>query len=405
MLDIDHIRSQFPIFANRPNTIFFDNAATAQCPQSVIDAINSFYTHDRANAGRSSYQMSTSLRTRIEEARARVAKFIGAEPEDICFTGGATESLNLIPLTWGLHNLKTNDEVILCLEDHESAVLPWFALKDQLRRQGTRIKLITIRMHADGDYELRHIAESKSANTKLMSMTHIHHLYGLDMEVNQIRQILGKKVLISLDASQSIGHRKVNVNDLQVDFLSFGGHKMFAGNGIGVLWVKPSLRKKLKPLMVGGGMKVELGRNGLKVSPDTLANLLESGSQNTPGILSLAAAVDFIESIGLDAIETRVDSLTKYIYAQLKTLPGIEFSPGVDRCNCAHGYGVISFRFTQAKTADVAALLSSNNILVRANSHCAFKQHKGDSYIRISLHVYNSEQEAMRLIEVLRNNL
>lgn len=401
MLNTENIRSQFPIFANHPGTIFFDNAATAQRPQSVIDVITSFYTHDCANAGRSSYQMSTILKRRLDITRARVASFIGAQPEDICFTSGATESLNLVALAWGLNNLKNGDEIILCLEDHASAVLPWFHLKDQLGKFGINIKLVPVRMHADGDYELKHIAKAKSKRTRLMAMTHVHHLYGLDMEVNEVRKILGKKVLISLDASQSIGHRKVDVSELPVDFLAFSGHKMFAANGSGVLWVSPKLHKDLTPVIVGGGMQFTSTAKKLKPKTDTPANLLEAGTQNTPAILSLAPAIDFIDSVGIDAIEARIDKLTKYLYAKLKQLPGIEFSPGVDRCNCAHGYGVISFRFQQARTFDVATLLASENILVRADSHCLFKKQTADHYMRVSLHVYNTESEIDRLIDIL----
>lgn len=402
---MNNIRREFPIFSNHPETLFFDNAATSQKPQSVIDVINSFYTENCANAGRSMYQMSTSLKAQTENARERVATFIGASPEDICFTSGATESLNLIPLAWGLNNLKSGDEVMLSLEDHESAILPWYRLRDQLRIFGINIKLVPIAMHEHGDYDLKHIAKSKTSRTRILAMSHIHHLYGLDMEVKEVRQILGKSVLIALDASQSIGHRKVDINELPVDFLVFGGHKMFAANGVGILWVSPKLQKKLSPVMTGGGLNVDPTGKKLRINVNKLADLLESGTQNTPSILSLVPAIDFIESIGINVIEETIDRLTKSLYLQLKELPGIEFSPGVDRCNCAHGYGVISFRFTQAKTEDVSALLSSNNILVRANNHCLFKQNKGDSYMRISLHVYNTEHEIAHFIEVLRNNL
>lgn len=402
--DVEAVRARFPVFAAEQNTIFFDNAATTQKPKNVVDCIAQFFTQECANAGRSSYSMATKLTARIEETRARVAKLIGASADTICFTSGATESLNTVATAWGLANLKSGDEIMLCLEDHKSTVLPWLNLQATLKRFGIEIKIVPIRMHYEGDYELKSIREALTERTKLLAITHVHHLFGLDMEVGEIRKIVGKDVLISLDASQSIGHRPVNVRHLNVDFLSFSGHKMFASNGVGVLYVRKRLLKQLAPVTVGGGMH-PLQSADFDLPRTSAAALLEAGTQNIPAILSLGAALDFIESIGLKQIDDRLSALTRYLYGKLKALPGIEFSPGVDRCGCHRGFGIVSFRFEQAATSDIAFLLDAENILVRTGDHCLSQQRDGDEYMRISMHVYNKESEIDRLIELLQTHL
>lgn len=398
------VRARFPIFSEKPDFLFLDNASTTQKPQTVIDCFTDFYRRDCANAGRASYSSSTRLAARIEETRARVARFIGTRPESICFTSGATESLNLVAQSWGLKNLKSGDEIMVCLDDHKSTVLPWFNLQAILRRFGVDIKIVPIRLHYEGDYELKSIREGITERTRLIAVTHVHHVYGLDMEVREIRKIAGSKVLISLDASQSVGHRPVNVRSLNVDFLSFSGHKMFAGNGVGVLYVRKSLLRSMAPVTVGGGMSA-LESGVLSVSYSSAAAMLEAGTQNIPAILSMLAAIEFIESIGLREIDRRVSELTRYLYERLKLLPGIEFSPGVDRCGCRRGFGIVSFRFEQAGTSDLAFVLDAENIFVRTGDQCQSRTREGDDYVRVSLHAYNTETEIDRLIDVLQVNL
>lgn len=399
--DVQAIRAQFPVFAERTGTIFFDNASTTQKPGSVIDTITTFYRRDCANAGRSSYEMSTALASRIELARARVASFIGAGVEDVAFTSGCTESLNAVALGWGLHNLRAGDEVMVCYEDHKSTVLPWLNLQHLLSTFGKEIKIVPICIHPEGDYELRSIKGGTSGRTRLVAMTHVHHVYGLDMEVEAVRKIVGADVLISLDASQTIGHRPLNVADLNVDFLSFSGHKMFAGNGVGVLYAAPRARVQMRPILVGGGMGVIIDGADLAAPAGSLRDLLEPGTQNIPSILSLVPAIDFLEGIGLETIDSRVDQLTRYLYERLKRLAGIEFSPGIDRCGCQHGFGIVSFRFEAVTTSDIAFLLDSEGILVRTGDHCLSRRQDGDDYVRISLHAYNTEEEIDRLTAVL----
>lgn len=401
-LEVGQVRRRFAIFNNRPGHIFFDNAATTQKPHTVLRRMAQYYRRDCANAGRAAYSMSTQAAGAISRARERVAAFINADSKNIVFTSGATDSLNTVALAWGLANLKDGDEVMVCFEDHKSTVLPWVNLQSILARFGVDIKIVPIDVHLEGDYELKSIRERLSARTRLLAMTHVHHLYGLDMEVAKVREIVGPNVLISLDASQSVGHRLVDVRELPADFLSFSGHKMFASTGVGVLWVAPRVQSQLVAVKAGG--------NGLALGAESEAKssiqaLLECGTADISAIVSLAAAVDFIESLGIERIERRVSALSHKLYDALKNLPGLEFSPGFGRCGCPIGYGIIAFRFEEIATSDLAFLLDSENIMVRTGDHCMSWAQKGVDYLRVSLHVYNTEAEIERFIAVLKANL
>ncbi len=398
-------RAAFPVFAGHPDRLYFDNAATTQKPASVIQVMNDFYSHSCSNAGRAAYRLATRAEADVERVRKRVASLLNASAGDVVFTSGATESLNTVALSWGLANLKTGDEVMVCLEDHKSTVLPWLNLKSLLQRFGVQIKIVPFGIHLEGDYELKSIREKFTPATRLLAMTHVHHLYGLDMEVQQVRQILGEGVLISLDASQSVGHRKVDVAELGVDFVCFSGHKMFAANGIGLLWVAPRVQGQLASIKLGGKTPGTIGDGVLQQADKSLPALLESGTLNIPGILSLEPAIDLIEKTGIDSIEKRVSTLTHYLYDQVKLLPGIEFSAGFGRCGCPIGYGIIAFRFEQHRTTDLAFLLDGENIMVRTGDHCLANPEQGDEFIRVSLHAYNTEAEVDRFVEVLKANL
>jgi cysteine desulfurase / selenocysteine lyase len=389
-IDVADVRNQFPIFSRHPGLVFLDNAATTQKPSSVIDVMDQFYRSECTNAGRASYRWSTRAARSIEAARYRVAQFINAEPEELVFTSGATDSLNMVAQAWGLKNLGDGDEVMLCYEDHKSAVLPWLNLQRVLASFGKHINIVPIRIDSMGDYHFKSIEDGLSRRTRLVAVCHVHHLHGLDMEVNGIRDIVGEDVAISLDASQSVGHMPVDVRALAVDFLSFSGHKMFAANGTVVLWVDNCRQRELGAARVGGGQDTE----GLR-------DFFEAGSQNIPGILSMEAAIEFIDSVGIDRIASHVSDLTFYLRDRLQEFQTLEFSPGIGICNCPTGHGILSFRFENIKSSDMAFLLDSENIFVRNGDHCIRRSGDEHDYLRASLHVYNSRADIDRLIEVL----
>ena len=401
--DVVSLRKKFPIFANNKDVIFFDNAATSQKPDAVLKRLSRFYRQECANAGRAAYRASTTAAASIEEGRAAVAAFLNTNSDSVAFTSGATDSLNTVALGWGLTNLKSGDQIMVCFEDHKSAVLPWLNLQSLLSHFGVSIEIVPFDIHLEGDYELKSIRERVTDRTRMLAMTHVHHLYGLDMEVAEIREIVGPDVLISLDISQSIGHRFVDISALNVDFASFSGHKMFAASGVGVLWTSPRARSQMHAIKSGSTSTGQASAS-CSIQP-TLASIVESGTPNIAAVLSLKPAIDFIEKLGIERIERRVSKLTHYLRNQLSTLPGLDFAPGFGRCGCPTGYGVVSLRFEQLATSDLAFVLDSENIQVRTGNFCLSKRNQGDDYARISLHVYNTEAEIDRLVGVLSNCL
>lgn len=404
-IDVTTVREQFPIIQEKPELVFFDNASTTQKPATVIKAIEEYYSNACSNAGRASYRMSSKTALAIQESRAKVAELINSRPEDLVFTSGATESLNTVALSWGLTNLNDGDEVMVCLQDHKSAVLPWFNLKRMLAGFGKSINIVTFEPHDVGDYDLRTIREKVSPKTRLIAMAHVHHVYGMDMEVSDIREIVGPDVLISLDASQSAGHIKVDVEELAVDFVSFSGHKMFAGNGTGILWVNPKRQPELTPVRVGGMGATLAAEDEATFFAGSLQDLLEAGTPNIPSIVSLAPAVEFIQKVGIEQIAGHLSKLTRRLYEGLKEIPGIDFGPGPGRCGCPGGYGILSFRIEGIEVSDLGFMLDSENIMVRTGDHCVSKASAEDEYARVSLQIYNTEEEIGRFIEVLEDSV
>lgn len=394
-IDAKEVKQRFPFFASNPDTVYLDNASTSQKPETVIKTINDFYSQSCSNAGRANYSLSSQAAKSIEQAREATAKFLNTSTRNIAFTSGATESLNLIALSWGLNNLADGDEVMVCLQDHKSAVFPWLNLKELLAKSNINIEIVPFKIHDVGDYDLKTVKEGLSEKTRLISMTHVHHLYGMDMEVDDIRKIVGPDVLISLDACQSAGHIPVDLEKLPVDFLSLSGHKMFAGNGVGVLFARDSRINDLRPVKVGGN-SITITEAG-----PSMANLFEAGTLNIPAILSMKTAIEFINEIGIDNIAKHISILTRYTYEGLKAIPGIEFGPGPGRCDCPGGYGIIPFRLQDIEANDLGFMLGDEDILVRTGDHCKGEKSKTseEELVRVSMQLYNSKEDIDLLIE------
>lgn len=403
-IEVERVRRQFPLLQKNRDKIFFDNASTVQKPSAVIETVNNFNELQCSNAGRGSYSWSTRMAAAVEETRERLAKFFNTNGSQIAFTNGATDSLNLVAQCWGLHNLKDGDEVMVCLEDHRSSVLPWLNLKELLVRFGININIVPFLIHPSGTYDRKSICEALSSKTRLISLSHIHHVYGMEMDIVEIKKSIPDSVLISLDASQSAGHIEIDFDEIGVDFISLAGHKMFAANGVGLLWASPRAIEDTWPIRVGAKTNVSERCERLVLDRSSMAGIFECGTLNLPAILSFSTAIEFIESIGRRALEAHISALTKNLVSRLKTIPGIEFAPGIGICDCTKGYGIVSFKFSTAKVADVGAYLDSENIFVRTGDHCLGRvQSDDEEYMRVSLQIYNGMDDVARFIEVLED--
>lgn len=396
-----NVRNQFPFFANNPDVIYMDSAATTQKPQLVLDALMDFYVKNNANAGRSSYPIASKLTREVEEVREKVRNFINAkEKEEIIFTSGSTDGFNKVAYALGLHYLKDGDEILYCPQDHKSFVLPWFKVQKLLKKTGVTIRLVPFKVNKLGSIDRDDLFSKVTDKTKIINATHIHNIYGADSDINKIRDWLGDKdVIINVDATQSVGHRLVDVQQLGADILSFSGHKMFAIQGVGATFITKKLHQFMEPIFVGGGKGVKL--NDGKVEIINFIQAYESGTQNYAGILTLGKAIDFIEQLGIDNIYLHLSELTQYLLQKLRKLPKIEFSYGPNFWSCADGAGILSFKVEGLSASEVGFILADNKILVRTGDHCMSSGKKHDDTVRVSLHIYNSKEDIDKLIAVL----
>lgn len=380
------VKIDFPIFKNS-DAVYFDSSATTQKPQCVIDTILSYYTKYCANVGRGSYSWANKAGNEVEKARQKVASFIGVNPDEVFFTSGATDASNLISYGYGLKNLHSGDEIMYCQDDHKSTYKPWENIIKILTDYGNKkITVKNILIDAEGDYKEDDLIEKITENTKIIVLTHIHNTYGLEMDIDKIVPRIREKnpcTKVVLDCSQSVGHIPVNLQKLDVDFAFFSGHKMFADAGIGVCYIKKSALSEMQEFKIGGGNK-----------------LFETGTQNISGILSLGSAVGYINSIGIDIIESYVRYITRYLYSKLKVIPQIEFSKGIDRCSCPLGFGIISFSIKGMQSCDLGEVFNDYNIFVRTGDFCRIT--KDEDLIRVSLHIYNTTSDIDKFVKVLR---
>ena len=392
---MEELRKDFPILNS--NIVYLDSAATSQKPKQVIDEINKYYLEYCSNIGRGNYGWARKANKKVEETRKKVAKFINAKENEIIFTSGATDSSNLIAYSYMLNNLQNNDEIMLCKEDHKSTILPWINLINILNKFKINIIEKEILIDTEGDYIEDDLISKINEKTKIVVLSHIHNVYGLEMEIEEIIpriRIKNPNCKIVLDCSQSVGHINIDVKKLDVDFAYFSGHKMFAETGIGVCYIKSENIKEMKAYKVGGGTEKE------EISTNKASELLEAGTQNISGIISLGSAIDYINKIGIEDIEKYMLYLTRYLYEQLKLIPNIEFSKGIDKRSCILGYGIITFKIEGIASSELGEILSDYGIYVRTGDFC--KSGQSDDAIRVSLHVYNNKEDIDKLIKIIK---
>lgn len=391
-----NFKDEFPILQERKIS-YLDSGATTQKPQCVIDAIESYYKECNANPHRGAYSLSIEATEKYESTREKIAKFINARNrEEIIFSKNATESLNLIAYSYGLDNLKKDDEIVLSIMEHHSNLVPWQYVT---KKTNSKLKF----MYINKDYELsKEEIESKITDkTKVVGITHVSNVLGTINNVKEIIKYAHKKgAVVIVDASQSIPHMKIDVQDLDADFLVFSGHKMFAPLGIGVLYGKKELLNKMTPFLMGGDMIEYVYEQNTTFAP--LPNKFEAGTQNVEGVIGLGSAIDYIEKIGYKEIQNVEEAITKYAVNELSKLDFLELyiTPHLENHST-----VISFNIKGVHPHDVASILDSNGVCVRSGNHCAqpLLRYLGmDSTCRASFSIYNTKEDVDNLVEALK---
>ena len=395
MINIEEIRKDFPIFSNRA-IAYLDSGATTQKPIQVIEKINEFYNKNNANPHRGAYSLSMEATSEYEKARSKISKFINSRySEEIIFTKNATESLNLIAYSYGMENLKQDDEIVISIMEHHSNVVPW-----QKVSKVTNSKLNYMYINENFEISDEEIEAKITDKTKIVGITHVSNVLGTINNVKKIIKYAHKRgAIVIVDASQSIPHMKIDVQDLDCDFLVFSGHKMLAPLGIGVLYGKKSILNNMSPFLMGGDMIEYVYEQETTFAP--LPNKFEAGTQNVEGVVGLGAAIDYIENLGYDNIQKIEKSLIKYARSELSKLDFLDLYMTPNEENHS---SVISFNIKGVHPHDVASILDSEGVCVRSGNHCAqpLLRYLGfDSTCRASFYFYNTEDDVNRLVKAL----
>ena len=395
VMDWNKIRSDFPLIANNPDLVYLDSAATSQRPASVLEAEKVFYENYNANPLRGLYDLSQKATECYEDARANVAKFIGAKPEEIVFTRNASESLNLVAFCLS-SLLSAGDEVVITVMEHHSNIIPW---QQACKHTGATLKFIEC--DDEGLISEDVFRSAVTDKTKIVSMVHVSNVLGVKNDVKTFAKIAHEVgALFVCDGAQSVPHMAVDVKDLDVDFLSFSGHKMGAPMGIGALYGKYELLNKMPPFLTGGEMIEFVTREDATWAE--VPHKFEAGTVNAGGAYALSAAIDYYNKVGIDNIAAREDELSVYAYKALSDVPYLHIIGSTDPLQ---HHGIFAFTLEGVHPHDIAEILNADNICIRAGHHCAqpLLQFIGvNSAARASIMFYNTEEEIDKLADSLK---
>ncbi|MDD5923129.1 MAG: cysteine desulfurase [Eubacteriales bacterium] len=389
------IRAEFPLLMN-DGIRYLDNAATTQKPQCVLDAMNEYYQKNNANPMRGLYDLSLRATEAYEEAREAVAKLINApRKEDIVFTRNATESLNLIAYSYVLNFLHEGDEIIVSIVEHHSNFLPWLEMGKKVGA-----KVVFFEAEPDGELKAEKLEKLCTPKTKLIAVTHVSNVLGRESDIRTFSEIAHKHgAILVADGAQSVPHMKVDVQELGCDFLTFSGHKIYGPMGIGGLYGKRELLKKMPPFMFGGEMIEYVTREGATYAE--VPHKFEAGTVNAGGAVGFKAAIDFVNRWGWNFIEKRENDLTEMMMDGMKKIPHVHIL-GSEKPEEHHG--IVTFLVDDVHPHDIAEIFDSENIGVRAGHHCAqpLMQFLGvNSTTRASLAFYNTEEEVQAFLDCL----
>ena len=398
--DVHRIRREFPTLHQEVNgryLAYLDNAATSQKPKAVLEVVDRYYRRDNANVHRGIHELSRRATLAYEGARERVAVWLGAsEPAEVVWTRGATEAINLVAATWGMDNLGEGDEILLTTMEHHSNIVPWQLVA---RRTGARIRYLE--MDDQGRLRMENLDEVLTERTRLVSVVHISNALGTINPVREIAQAAHEKgALVFMDGAQAVPHRKVDVGALGADFYALSIHKMCGPTGVGVLWARKALLEAMSPYQGGGEMISIVQRE--ESTWAEVPHKFEAGTPNIAGAIGAAAAVDFMEEVGYDAIQAHEEALIRYALEKLNAIPGMTiFGPR----DPAERSGVISFALGDAHPHDIATILDSEGVAIRAGHHCAqlvMRHFNVSATTRASFSLYNTREDVDRLVAGLK---
>ena len=390
-------KKDFPIFKNNNEKyplIYFDNASTTQKPQCVINSISHFYSHYNANVHRGNYKIAEKATLEFENSRQTIANFINAEKDEIIFTTGTTESINLIAYSF-TSLLKDEDEIIISEMEHHSNILPWQMIKEK-----KNIKIRYIPVNEDGQLDLNQLESLINKKTKLCSIISMSNILGTINDLNKISKITHKyNIPLLVDAAQSIAHEKIDVKKLNCDFLVFSGHKIMGPTGVGVLYMNRKFLNTLPPFLRGGNMNKEVGYE--TSTWNEIPWKFEAGTSNIAQVIGLKNSIDYVEKIGFDEIKIHNKKLTDYLVKNLKDINNINIYGHKDK-----NFGpIVSFNIAGCHPYDISKLLGEYNICIRAGHHCGqilMKKLKTNFTNRISFQFYNSIDEIDFFIKSLK---
>lgn len=395
MKTVEEIKKDFPLLENNMIT-YLDSGATSQKPIQVINRVQEFYERYNANPHRGAYNLSIEATEVYENTRKEIAKFINTRfPEEIIFSKNATESLNLIAYSYGIENIKQDDEIVLSIMEHHSNLVPW---QKVAKAKGAKLNY----MYINKDFELseEEIKSKITDKTKIVGITHVSNVLGTINNIKEIIKYAHKKgAVVVVDLSQSIPHFEIDVQDLDCDFAVFSGHKMLAPLGIGVLYGKREILNKMEPFIMGGDMIEYVYEQYTTFAP--LPNKFEAGTQNVEGVVGLGAAIEYIKNIGYKTIHELEEEVLLYARQELSKLEYLDLylTP-----NIKNHSGVISFNIKGVHPHDVASILDSYGVCVRSGNHCAqpLLRYMGlDSTCRASFYFYNTKEDVDKLVSSL----
>ena len=394
--EIAKIKADFPIFQSG-NFFYLDNAATTQKPYTVLEAMKNYYETENANPLRGLYELSQKATEAYERARVSVQKFLNAKsPEEIIFVRNATEGLNLVAQSYGRAFLNEGDEVLITIMEHHSNLIPW---QQVAKEKGA--KLIFLEPNEEGLISLESFKNALSDKVKIVAMAEVSNVLGNRQDIETFVKLTHEKNAIFVcDGAQSVPHRKVDVQEMGVDFLAFSGHKLYGPMGIGAVYGKKELLKKMPPFLFGGEMIEYVTRE--EATWAELPHKFEAGTVNVGGAVGLEAAIQYIEKLGFPFIEEREKELSEYLMAGMKEIPHVRV---LGSANGRNHHGIMTFTIEGVHPHDIAEIMDSHKICIRAGHHCAqplMKFMGTPSTSRVSLGLYNTKEDVDAFLAALK---